>query len=115
MSPHKVNLLPSLAALPSYGISENGFLPAEKPLKQLPNPYYQSWEEIIEELPKLFQDEQLRHRVDQLSVLDTSHLYTEQEWQRAYSMLAVMAQAYIWQGPQPSEVCAATNAVGIQC
>ncbi|KAK4501778.1 hypothetical protein PRZ48_007587 [Zasmidium cellare] len=103
MSPLKVNLLPSPAALPSYGISENGFLPAEQPLTRLPHAYYQSWEELIEELPQLLEAGQLRQRVDELTVLDTSHLESEREWQRAYSMLAVIAQAYIWQGPEPSE------------
>jgi indoleamine 2,3-dioxygenase len=31
-------------------------------------------------------------------------LESEQELQRAYSLLAMIAQAYIWQGPMPSEV-----------
>lgn len=104
MSPLKVNLLPSPAALPSYGISENGFLPAELPLTRLPNAYYQSWEDLMEQLPRLLKAGQWRQRVDELPVLDTSHLDSQREWQRAYSMLAVMAQAYIWQGPEPSEV-----------
>lgn len=104
MSPHRVELLPSAAALPSYGISKNGFLPAQAPLTRLPNDYYQPWEAIIEALPTLIETQQIRQRVDELSVLDTKHLKTEAEWQRTYSMLAVIAQGYIWQGPEPSEV-----------
>ena len=104
MSPHKVEVLPSAAALPSYGISKNGFLPASAPLVRLPNDYYQPWEAIIEVLPTLIDTRQIRQRVDELSVLHTIYLQTEAEWQRAYSMLAVIAQGYIWQGPEPSEV-----------
>lgn len=63
----------------------------------------------MESLPQLLEAGQWRQRVDDLPVLDTSHLQSEREWQRAYSMLAVMAQAYIWQGPEPSEVCEAKN------
>ncbi|KAF3005628.1 hypothetical protein E8E13_002866 [Curvularia kusanoi] len=103
MSPHKVERLPSAAALPSYGISKNGFLPANLPLTCLPNEYYQPWESIIAVLPTLIETKQIRKQIDQLPVLDTEHLLTESEWQRAYSMLAVMAQGYIWQGPEPSE------------
>ncbi|KAF1364850.1 Indoleamine 2,3-dioxygenase [Lizonia empirigonia] len=103
MSPHKVEALPSAAALPSYGISKKGFLPAQAPLTRLPNDYYQPWEAVIEVLPALIEAQQIRQRVDELPILDTSFLKTEAEWQRAYSMLAVIAQGYIWQGPEPSE------------
>lgn len=104
MSPHKLERLPSAAALPSYGISKNGFLPANLPLTYLPNEYYQPWESIIAVLPTLIETKRIRQQIDQLPILDTKHLLNESEWQRAYSMLAVMAQGYIWQGPEPSEV-----------
>jgi indoleamine 2,3-dioxygenase len=104
MSPHKVEVLPSLAALPQYCISKNGFLPAETPLNRLPHEYYQPWERIIEELPTLVEKQRIRAVVDALPVLDMKHLSTEAEWQRAYSMMAVIAQGYIWTGPEPSEV-----------
>ena len=105
MSPHKIPVLPSPAALPYYGISKNGFLPAESPLTRLPHTYYQPWEKIIEQIPILVETQQIRQWVDELPVLDTSHLSSEAEWQRAHSMLAVIAQGYIWAGPEPSEVC----------
>jgi indoleamine 2,3-dioxygenase len=104
MSPHKIDVLPSAAALPSYGISKNGFLPARAPLIRLPHIYYQPWESIVEELPTLIEKQTIRQRVDELPILDTSRLENESEWQRAYSMLAIIAQGYIWQGPEPSEV-----------
>lgn len=104
MSPHRVEVLPSPGALPSYGISKNGFLPAEAPLSRLPHAYYQPWELVIEELPALIETQTIRERVNQLPMLDTRHLFEEAEWQRAYSMLATMAQGYIWAGPEPSLV-----------
>ena len=104
MSPHKIEALPSAAALPSYGISKNGFLPAIPPLIRLPREYYQPWESIIEVFPQLIETRQIRQLVDELPVLSTEYLETEAEWQRAYSMLAVITQGYVWQGPEPSEV-----------
>ena len=114
MSPHKIDVLPSPAALSSYGISKNGFLPEEAPLTRLPNVYYQPWESIMNELPTLIEEQQIRQRIDELPVLDTSYLDSEPEWQRAYSMLAVFTQGYVWTGPEPSEVsCTVTSRVRI--
>lgn len=104
MSPHKLEVLPSRAALAQYGISENGFLPKEMPLAKLPQRYYQPWEKIIEELPTLIEKQQIREKVDALPVLETAQLSSEAEWQRACSILALMAQGYIWTGPEPSQV-----------
>ena len=104
MSPHKIDILPSPAALPQYGISRNGFLPPDAPLTYLPNNYYEPWERIIQQLPELINGQQIRQWVDRLSVLSTCHLSSEPEWQRAHSMLAVIAQGYIWAGPEPSDV-----------
>lgn len=115
MSPVKISALPSPAALASYNISENGFLPAEVPLSRLPHDYYQPWEEIIEILPELLESRQVRRRVDAMPILDTSHLIIEAEWQRAYSMLAIMAQAYVWQGPEPAQVRDAALRKSIRC
>ena len=106
MSPHKVEVLPSPAALATYGISKNGFLPEEPPLERLPHDYYQPWERVVGELPMLIETRQVWEKVDEMPVLKTSYLDTEAEWQRAYSILAIIAQGYIWQGPEPSEVSA---------
>jgi indoleamine 2,3-dioxygenase len=109
MSPHKVDLLPSPLALASYGISENGFLPAEPPLRRLPHAFYEPWETLMDRLPAFLRAGCVREHVDALPVLGTSRLDNEQKLQRAYSMLAMIAQAYIWQGPKPSEVGKATE------
>lgn len=104
MSPARITALPSPAALASYNISENGFLPAEVPLSCLPDEYYEPWEAIIAVLPELLETRQVRRLVDSLPVLDTSHLSSEPEWRRAYSVLAILTQAYVWQGPEPAQV-----------
>lgn len=104
MSPHKVEILPSPLALASYGISQNGFLPAEAPLRRLPDAFYDPWERLMDQLPVLLKTGCVREYVDTLPILDASYLKSEPELQRSYSILAMIAQAYIWQGPEPSEV-----------
>ncbi|ORY17860.1 indoleamine 2,3-dioxygenase beta type [Clohesyomyces aquaticus] len=111
MSPHKIQKLPSPASLASYGISKNGFLPEEPPLRRLPNDIYEPWERIAERLPELIRTWRLRSQVDTLPCLDIGSLDSEAEWQRAYLLLAIMAQGYIWQGPEPSERLPAAIAV----
>jgi len=84
--------------------SQNGFLPAEPPLRTLPDPYYAPWESIMAELPKLLLNRKLKQQVNQLPVLQTSNLLTKREWQRAYSILSFLTHAYIWGDDIPSEV-----------
>jgi indoleamine 2,3-dioxygenase len=92
--------------LPEFGVSpQNGFLPNELPLWRLPNNYYDSWEKIVCHLHSLLRSNRLRQEVDSLSILSTSRLETESEWQRAYLLLSFMTHAYIWGGAIPSEVC----------
>lgn len=92
--------------LEDFGVSpRNGFLPAQLPLWRLPNTYYESWEQIVCQLHSLLKSNRLRQEVDLLSILSTSRLETESEWQRAYLLLSFMTHAYIWGGETPSEVC----------
>lgn len=105
MSPSRVPLLPSPAALASYNISSNGFLPETTPLSHLPHKYYEPWEILISQISSLIAEQRIRQVVnDSTPILSTEHLASEAEWQRAYSLLAVVAQAYIWAGPEPEEV-----------
>lgn len=41
--------------------------------------------------------------IDRLPVIPATHLYTEAEWRRAYSILSFMANGYIWGGDKPAE------------
>jgi indoleamine 2,3-dioxygenase len=87
-----------------FGVSlRHGFLPEELPLRRLSDPYYSSWEDIIEQLPSLLKRKALRSHVDKLSILSTSHLLSLKEWQRAYQVLSFLTHAYIWEDG-PSEV-----------
>ena len=98
-------MLAPIPRLEDYGLSPNtGFLPAELPLQRLPHPAYDKWERIINNFQSLLLSKRLRIVIDRLPVLPTSHLETEPEWRRAYSMLAFMAHGYIWGGEKPSEI-----------
>lgn len=82
----------------------NGFLPDRLPLARLPDPYYGSWEAVLDILPALLKSRGLRDHVDALSVLSTSRLSDEREWRRAYLILSFFAHSYIWEAGGPSEV-----------
>jgi indoleamine 2,3-dioxygenase len=91
--------------LGDFGVSSrNGFLPHDLPLPRLPDPYFEAWEEIVDVLPILLKSRRIRNEVDRLSILSISRLASEREWQRAYLLLSLMTQAYIWGGQKPSEV-----------
>ena len=98
-------MLPPLPRLADYGISpEHGFLPAVTPLSTLPHAYYNPWETIVSNLHALLLSRRLRDVVDHLPVLSTTYLTTENEWRRAYVVLAFMLHSYVWGGDKPAEV-----------
>jgi hypothetical protein len=98
-------MIPPIPRLADYGVSaETGFLPIELPLQCLPHPVYERWERIINNFQSLLLSKRLRPIIDRLPVIPTSHLETEPEWRRAYSILSFMAHGYIWGGEKPAEV-----------
>ncbi|OLN94141.1 Indoleamine 2,3-dioxygenase 1 [Colletotrichum chlorophyti] len=109
MSPHALPLpaqqaRPDVFPLRKYAITQNGFLPADAPLKVLPNLYYAPWEKIIQHLPELLKAGKLRRDVDALPVLSTDQLQDEAEWRRAYVILTFLTHAYVWGGDKAEEV-----------
>ena len=104
MSPYRVLVSCLPRELKSYGVTHNGFLPEHDPLSRLPHEYYKPWEDIMAAFPELVRSRIIRRQIDQMSILTTSQLETQPEWQRAYSILAFMAQGYIWSGDKPLEV-----------
>lgn len=91
--------------LERYAVSlKHGFLPGTVPLQRLEDPYYSPWEKIAGSLPRYIQIERIRHAVESLPILSTTNLRCEQEWRRAYVVLAYLAHAYIWGGERPNEV-----------
>ncbi|KAB2579476.1 putative indoleamine -dioxygenase pyrrole protein [Lasiodiplodia theobromae] len=91
--------------LAHYRVShENAFLPDRLPLQRLPDPYYAEWESVIEILPQLLRSGELISAINDLPILETSRLSSEEEWRRAYVILGFFTHAYIWGGEKPSEV-----------
>ena len=91
--------------LTRYGVSvKHGFLPGSAPLKKLEDSYYEPWEKIAGDLPNYIQTGSIRQAVESLPILSTSSLHSEQEWQRAYVVLAFLTHAYIWGAKQPKDV-----------
>ena len=90
--------------LADFGVTSNGFLPAESPLELLPDSYYQPWESLISHLPSSLEHKTLRSEVDALPVLSVDRLKTEPERRRAYLILSILTHAYMWGGDKPSEV-----------
>ncbi|CCU76343.1 unnamed protein product [Blumeria hordei] len=97
-------MLPAIPRPEDYGVTAHrGFLPVESPLERLPDPYYNKWESIISNLQGLILSKRLRGVIEQLPVLSCDGLEHEAEWQRAYSILSIMAHSYIWGGERPAE------------
>ncbi|KAF9346528.1 hypothetical protein BGX26_001954 [Mortierella sp. AD094] len=86
-----------LPTLEEYDVSPvTGFVPYPQPLVRLTQPYYQPWEEIMDQLNRLIDSRQLRSRVDQMPVLEVDLLETRREQQRAYTLLSIIAHSYVW-------------------
>lgn len=87
-----------------FGVSlTNGFLASGPPLAILSDPYYAPWEQTMKGLQGLILSARLHEVVDRLPILSLDRLVNEAEWQRAYSILAFIAHAYIWGGKKPRE------------
>lgn len=90
--------------LEDYGISPRlGFLPHQSPLTQLPDLYYQIWEDVISRIQE-HDYGTIRWWIDELPLLSTGMLRSEPEWRRAYTILTTFAQIYIWTEGKPSNV-----------
>jgi indoleamine 2,3-dioxygenase len=98
-------MIPPVPRPEDYGVDrENGFLPTELPLACLPNAVYDKWERIVNNFQSLLLSKRLRTVIDRLPIIPATHLESEPEWRRAYSVLTFLAHGYIWGGEQPSEV-----------
>ncbi|RAL16895.1 indoleamine 2,3-dioxygenase [Aspergillus homomorphus CBS 101889] len=84
--------------LAAYQISTKcGFLPEEPPVARLNDSYYDPWECLLSDLPRLLVEGLAREEIDRLPVLSTKRLSSEPMWRRAYVILSFLAQAYIWE------------------
>ncbi|KAF9112101.1 hypothetical protein BGX27_003983 [Mortierella sp. AM989] len=86
-----------LPTLEEYDVSPvTGFVPYPQPLVRLTLPYYQPWEEIMDQLNHLIDSRLLRSRVNQMPLLEVDRLETRREKQRAYTLLSILAHSYVW-------------------
>lgn len=77
-----------------------GFLPADDPPLTLPD-RYREWETIRAEIDALLFTGRLRARIQRLPAIEPANL-SNGELERAMLILAVLASAYVWAGPQPA-------------
>lgn len=80
----------------------SGFLPSEFPVVKLPDPYYQPWEDLVNNLPALLLSRRIRVMVDKLPLLSTDKLQSTPEVRRAYQVLGFLAHAYVWGTNEPT-------------
>ena len=84
------------AYMARFGLSETGgFVPIDRPIRRLPEAFA-AWESIVEDLSALLAARALRPRVENLQNLNIELLASESERERAFFVLALMTQAYIW-------------------
>ena len=83
--------------LNKYNISaKRGFLPSLDPVLSLPEAFG-PWENIATRLPELIRDKRLREEVAQLPLkFPISELKREEEWWRAFCLLAFVSHSYVW-------------------
>ncbi|ROT42873.1 indoleamine 2,3-dioxygenase [Sodiomyces alkalinus F11] len=108
MSPHAIpptrdHISQEKAFLDKFAVTKNGFLPAEAPLRFLPDPYYAPWEKIVHHLPELLSSGTFHEKVDGLPVLEIDRLANEAEWRRAYVILTFLTHAFVWGGDRARE------------
>ncbi|KZL66452.1 indoleamine -dioxygenase [Colletotrichum incanum] len=88
----------------SLPFQQHGFLPPDLPCKQLSDPIYQPWEQLISQLPRLNKSSEIQTRINELPTLGTKGLHGKAEWRRAYVILCFLAHGYIWASNPPAEV-----------
>ncbi|KAF7260371.1 hypothetical protein EG68_02125 [Paragonimus skrjabini miyazakii] len=81
--------------LEHYHLSERTGALLENPLSKLP-PEYDPWNQLIEDLPNLFQNMTLRKRISQLPLLEPSSLNSHEELLLAHKVLSFAASTYVW-------------------
>jgi len=85
-----------LMELNKYKISTNrGFLPSLDPVLSLPKEFG-PWEDIAARLPELIRDKSVREEVEKLPTFSVTELKLEEEWWRAFCLLAFVSHSYVW-------------------
>ena len=76
---------------------KTGFVPETQPLTRLPE-YFERWERIVDEVPTLISERRIRQEIANLPKLEFSSdtLKSLNEWRRAYNILTLLSQSFIW-------------------
>ncbi|HEX4136579.1 MAG TPA: hypothetical protein VHY84_18345 [Bryobacteraceae bacterium] len=82
---------------------ERGFLPSQDPLNFLPKAF-DAWEGVASGLPKLLASDHIRRSIEDLPPFPLDRIATDQELERAMTLLSYLGHAYIWRGERPAEV-----------
>lgn len=95
-----------------FGLSKFGFLPAA-PIASLDSlhPCFQPWESVMLNLSSLLRDQHLRFSVNSLSPFPSRLLTLPWHHQRAYVVLSMLTNAYIFSSQPPIESVPAILAV----
>ncbi|MEE2877348.1 MAG: hypothetical protein VX822_06175 [Candidatus Neomarinimicrobiota bacterium] len=80
---------------------ERGFLPNPDPILEL-LPQYSKWDRLGAETPALLHNRNFRQAVKELPEIDSSALRDGPELDRAMLLLSMFANAYVWDGYEPS-------------
>lgn len=97
--------------LASYQVDAvHGFLPKEDPLQCLPTGF-EAWERVAAEVSVLLMTGQLRSTLEKLTLPDLSYLENEQQIRRAFLLLSVFGNAYVWGGEKPATTIPRTIAL----
>ncbi|KAL1917843.1 uncharacterized protein VTP21DRAFT_3677 [Calcarisporiella thermophila] len=75
--------------------------------------YYEPWELALDEIVVLIENKKIRERIDQLPLLDISHLKSAKDYKRALVVLTFLTHAYVWGETTPTESLPAAIAVPI--
>lgn len=63
-------MIPDIPELEDYGLDfETGFMPAEPPLQRLQDPYYGSWEKVMDRFNGLVLVGRLREAINQVPTI----------------------------------------------
>jgi len=77
-----------------YDISNNGFVPESNEI-DLPE-IYQEWEDTCKILPQLIENGTLESVIEDLPLISTDVLITKQQKKRAYLILSMIGNGYLW-------------------
>ncbi|KOP26673.1 hypothetical protein AMR41_08590 [Hapalosiphon sp. MRB220] len=95
---------PVIDNLEAYKVDfERGFLPKEDPLERLPD-QFEIIENIATNLSALLITGQYRHVIDKVQFPDISQLETERQIKRAFLLMSIFGNAYVWGGEIPATV-----------